>query len=367
MANERNMHALERFLRACAQCELIDDVYNTADYRTLANMLRGDKKLDIVFVKDKSQLSMIQKMLKDADITASPIRYDGQLAVLYPRADREKYMGVRSDIINGGKLYSKGPYSYCDIKFMSEALAKIGGVKFTTYKAAEKIYICYYKKNERAIEAAEEGLKKMRENDISAKYLRYENFAFEYAAKKTEEAIHSSDNVILLSESGANAVYFASDGIRVVKPGEPPYDIKRDDKYFKTKATDVVFKNLVNEVGLIKVYKGDYARFLITGASAMTKEEAFKKLGISHVPTIDEMGELENEGYYDTQPEAFGMMQRMAMAQTHKIEDKDVKMMRPDKEERKEYRKIWKETIEEAVEKYGEKTKRLGERDEDKE
>ena len=81
MAQDKNMHALERFLRACAQSELIDDVYNTADYRTLANMLRGDKKLDIVFVKDKNQMSMVQKMLKEADITTSPIRYSLQFFI----------------------------------------------------------------------------------------------------------------------------------------------------------------------------------------------------------------------------------------------------------------------------------------------
>ena len=355
MAQDKNMHALERFLRACAQSELIDDVYNTADYRTLANMLRGDKKLDIVFVKDKNQMSMVQKMLKEADITTSPIRYDGQLAILYPRADREKYMGVRSNIINGGKLYSKGPYSYCDVKFMSEVLKKMENVKFSVYKSAGQIYICYYMKNSEAVRAAEEGLEKMRKNDVAAKYLQYEDLAFEYASKKTEEAIHSSDNVILLSESGERAVYFASDGVRVVKPGEKPYDIHRDDKYFKAKVTDAVFKNLVNEVGLIKVYKGDYARFLIAGASDMTKEEAFKRLGLSRIPTLDEMEELENKGLYDTQPEAYGMVQRMLMAQMHRIEDKDAKMMRPDKEDRKEYREIWKETIEETVKDYKER------------
>lgn len=340
------------------------EVNENGHSETLAQCIHYDRGVDAV-VLDMKDKGLAQKILKETDINDAfdswLLDIAGNLVLIYPREQREKYMEIQPHLVLGEKLVQYGGFSHSEAQAMKDFLKEAGVDYKQSVENDGRIGFLLAENKEYVFKNAIEALKQEENTEIGTKFLISRNLYWRYAIDQASKALNYDGVVFVGSEAGTRGIRIDKNGAISMNPLKKGRFIPKNDPNYERKVLNEILNTMNGKEFLVKVFYGELAdvmsqdmtrKSLRESTLMFKKNEALGVLGLSNIPSVDKIGEMVNhlDDYNDDEKKAIYAIMRMRVCRDYKIED--IQAYKMSKQEKLEYKQMHEQYIKQFAKGY---------------
>lgn len=327
------------------------EVNENGHAETLAQCIHYNRGVDAV-VLDMKDKGLAQKILKETDINDAfdswLLDIAGNLVLIYPREQREKYMEIQPHLVLGEKLVQYGGFSHSEAKGMIDFLKEAGVDYKQSIGEDGRISFLLAENKEYIFKNAMDTIKQEETTEVGKKHFVSQNLYWRYAINQASKALNHDGVVFLGSEAGTRGIRVDKNGAISMNPLKKGRFIPKNDPDYERKVLSEILNTMNGKEFPVKVFYGELAdvmskdmtrKSLRESPLMLKKREALDILNLSDIPSVDEIGKMVNnlEDYGDRERKAIYSLMRMRVCRDYKIEDiQAYKMSKKDKQDYKQ-------------------------------
>lgn len=307
----------------------------------LAEVIINGRNVDAVVLESNDYKTAKNLLENYSDITYGIIEVNGNILLLYPEEERDKYMNLRDMIILGGDIAEFSRFSYSEAKALTDYL-KEGNIDYIISSNAKRISIIVSRQDKDDVNDAINHVIDELRTEEGQKYFTAINMCFKHAINCAVTGFSYNGPVFIGREGGSGGVKLDKDIAILIPPKGKCKMISKYDRHFEDTVINFILNDLNGLETPVKQFFGDFADLItedITNGNydSMPASEAAKILGVNGVPSIEQVASLlqEHESEYkrnEQKNHAIHTLMRMSACRSLKIEDiKDIGLKKEDK------------------------------------
>lgn len=327
------------------------EVNENGHAETLAQCIHYNRGVDAV-VLDMKDKELAQNILKETDVNDAfdswLLDIAGNLVLVYPREQREKYMEIQPHLVLGEKLVQYGGFSHSEAQAMKDFLKEAGVDYKQTVGDGGRIGFLFAENKEYIFKNAMETIKREETTDVGEKHFISQNLYWRYAINQASKALNYDGVVFVGSEAGTRGIRIDKNGAISMNPLKKGRFIPKNDPNYERKVLNEILNTTNGKEFPVKIFYGELAdmmsqdmtrKSLRESPLMLKKREALDILALASIPSVDEIGKMVNhiEDYGDSERKAIYSLMRMRVCRDCKIEDiQTYKMSKQDKQDYKQ-------------------------------